>query len=241
MSTHKPTPGDESFDQFAEDYNKILGEAVSVSGESADHFTFLKVELMKELLAETSSSPGLRFLDYGCGTGRAFSAVDQVFSKPVYVGVDPSPESIRCARESGAGDRATYLLLKDVASVDDSSMDCAFAAVVFHHIPPAARSSAVRTIYDKLKPGGMFFIFEHNPYNPLTRHIVNQCPFDEDAILLPARESRSLLESGGFHDVRTRYYFFFPRSLRGLRPLEVHLGWMPFGGQYVVMGRKPRS
>lgn len=230
---------DRSFDQFANDYNKILGNAIAVSGESADYFVRIKVDMMRELLETKRITSGLRFLDYGCGTGRAFRCLDEVFDSPTYLGLDPSPESIRCARESVSDPRASFMPLDAIRQAGHSGCDVAFAAVVFHHIPPADRGLAVRDIFSALKPGGTLFIFEHNPLNPLTRKIVNECPFDKDAVLLRASEATQRIKDVGFIDVRTRYYFFFPKILSFLRPLEKYLGWNLFGGQYVVWGRRP--
>jgi len=68
----------------------------------------------------------------------------------------------------------------------------------------------------------------------LTIKAVKDCPFDEDAILLPRRELTSLVSRSGFQKVRARYVVFFPRALSALRPVEPALGWVPLGAQYVV-------
>ena len=49
-----------------------------------------------------------------------------------------------------------------------------------------------------LKPGGMLFVFEHNPLNPLTRHAVNTCVFDENAHLILARTMNNRVRKAGF-------------------------------------------
>jgi hypothetical protein len=81
-------------------------------------------------------------------------------------------------------------------------------------------------------------IHEHNPLNPLTRHAVNNCPFDENAILIKSRTLQKLLIDAGFQDVKREYRIFFPRFLRSLRPTERHLRNIPFGAQYFVTGIK---
>jgi hypothetical protein len=85
-----------------------------------------------------------------------------------------------------------------------------------------------------LKPGGNVFVFEHNVLNPLTLKAVRDCPFDEDAILLPRRELLGLARNAGFASFKARYIVFFPAPLAFLRPLEPTLGFIPFGAQYVV-------
>jgi hypothetical protein len=50
----------------------------------------------------------------------------------------------------------------------------------------------------------------------------------------PASIGVNLLISGAIG----RYYFFFPRFLAALPPLEPLLGWLPAGGQYYVVGER---
>jgi SAM-dependent methyltransferase len=112
----------------------------------------------------------------------------------------------------------------------------AVAACVFHHIPPQDRLHWTRELNRVLKPGAQFFIYEHNPLNPLTRKVVRDCEFDEDAILLPLQESRELLLQAGFDDISHDYIVFFPRILGFLRPIERLLRSLPLGAQYAVRG-----
>ena len=36
----------------------------------------------------------------------------------------------------------------------------------------------MKTLFQRLVPGGIIVIFERNPFNPVTRKIVNTCPYD---------------------------------------------------------------
>ena len=81
-------------------------------------------------------------------------------------------------------------------------------------------------------------MYEHNPYNPLTRHAVNTCSFDENAVLLKRTEVAKLFVKAGMEVVMQEYRVFFPAFLNLLRPLEKLLTWLPFGGQYFVVGKK---
>jgi SAM-dependent methyltransferase len=51
----------------------------------------------------------------------------------------------------------------------EAKFDLVIASCVFHHIPPQDRQMAIRYCYSRLKQGGHFIIFEHNP---ITRHLV---------------------------------------------------------------------
>ncbi|MBP8250267.1 MAG: hypothetical protein KAX72_09205, partial [Chitinophagales bacterium] len=89
-----------------------------------------------------------------------------------------------------------------------------------------------------IRPGGNLFIFEHNPYNPLTVRVVNNCPFDENAELIRGADMKQRFLAAGFSSASIRYRIFFPNILRGMRSLEPALSWLPLGGQYYVRSRK---
>ena len=112
---------------------------------------------------------------------------------------------------------------------------------VLHHVPPHERKSVMSTVLQKLAPGGKVVIFEHNPWNPVTRRAVAECEFDDDAILLWPGELRGLLRGVGYADVRLEYIVFFPRPLALLRPLEPRLSWLFMGAQTMTIGTRPTS
>ena len=101
----------------------------------------------------------------------------------------------------------------------DGTFDVALASCVFHHIPHDEHVALLAEIRRVLAPAGRLFVFEHNPLNPLTRHAVNTCVFDEHAelVLAPTMRSRvrERLRRGG---VATG--FSSRMLLRRLRPLE---------------------
>ena len=85
-----------------------------------------------------------------------------------------------------------------------------------------------------LAAGGSLFLFEHNPWNPLTTHAVRNCVFDENAVLINGRDMRRRVKAAGFSSPDIVYRIFFPRLLARLRPLERYLTRIPVGAQYFV-------
>jgi SAM-dependent methyltransferase len=109
---------------------------------------------------------------------------------------------------------------------------------VFHHIPPAERLAAVNYVYRCLKPGGVFALWENNPWNLIHAFAMKHSEIDKNAIPLPPPEARRLVSAERFQVIRTDYLFFFPGYLKWLRPLERLLVKVPLGAQYQVLARK---
>ena len=84
-------------------------------------------------------------------------------------------------------------------------------------------------------------IFEHNPINPLTMRVVNNCPFDEDAVLLKSKKSMSLLSSADFNQVKRRYILTIPAFNKLFRAIDRLFSWMGLGTQYYVTGTKAKD
>ena len=150
------------------------------------------------------------------------------------VGVDVSPAMV--TRAAARHPWATFCSTDDLPTL--GAFDAAYCNGVFHHIPPVMRAGAARTVFDALRPGGVFGLWENHPWNPGTRIVMHRVAFDRDAIMLNPPETRRLLSGAGFEVVRTDHLFIFPSVLGALRPLERLVSRLPIGGQYQVLGRR---
>ena len=127
-----------------------------------------------------------------------------------------------------------------VIPFEAESFDFVTAVCVFHHVPPDARLALTTEVSRVLRPGGVFGIIEHNPYNPATRLIVSRTPVDADAVLLKLSETQNLLLHAGFALDQSTYFLYFPEAIyrRAGRTLEHWLRRLPLGGQYAAFGIK---
>ena len=233
MSTQDP------FDHYATTYAETVATSVGRIGGSVEYFALRKAQLLRE---ELPQSPSV-ILDFGCGVGTLTIALAQCFSTPQVVGVDSSTESIRQAQLAKPALHAARVqyCCNDITGlpVASESTDLVVAACVFHHIPEEFRDHWLRELVRVLRPGGTVALFEHNPWNPLTRRAVERCPFDEDAVLLSYREAWSRLSVAGCVDIRVRHYLFVPPALDRLRGIERWMHWLPLGAQYAAIAGKP--
>jgi SAM-dependent methyltransferase len=225
------------FDQFAETYDDRLNDALAASGENKEFFARGRVHWLARCLQEFQQG-SRSVLDYGCGTGDTTVLLREILNSESVLGLDVSTRSLEQARRKH-GSACRFLTFPEYTP--DESMDVVYCNGVFHHIPPTERVESVKYIFRCLRPGGVFALWENNPWNPGTQYVMHRCDFDRDAVKISPLEAPRLLAGGGLEILRIDYRFFFPHALRALRPLEAFLAWLPLGGQYQVVSRKPVS
>lgn len=216
------------FDDYATDYEKLVSE--QLKGFSADrgYFSSSKINIIQPHIKQPPSV----VLDFGCGIGLNLPFLQAAFPSSNLLGTDLSDESLAVAKQRNPD---VQLISHAELSQWQDKVDLIFISGVFHHVPPIRRQDVIKQLATLLSTDGQLFVFEHNPYNPVTRHMVNTCPFDEDAVLLTRREMVGLLSKHRDLTVRAAQYFlFFPYALRGFQAFERYMGFIPLGGQYMV-------
>lgn len=156
-------------------------------------------------------------------------------------GCDVSREMLAEAereRENGSNMPTFAWIEGDTLPYQTNMFDVIATSAVFHHIPPASRASVFQELARVLKPGGRLYLFEHNPYHPITQWVVRHTAIDRNAILLTPREVSRALTTVSLSSLRLAYFLFFPPRFTRLRAFEKYLGKIPLGGQYVIVGEK---
>jgi SAM-dependent methyltransferase len=226
------------FDGYAACYDEALARGISVSGEAKEFFARGRLKWLARCLRQIPATPR-RVLDFGCGTGSAVPLLCEILGAESAVGVDVSAQSVDVARRNHGSTRTEFVRLSEYSPRGE--FDLVLCNGVFHHIPPAERAGAVRYVYQSLRPGGLFALWENNPWNPGTRYVMSRIPFDRDAIMVTPPEARTLLQQNGFGILRTDFQFIFPRALKWLRGLESRLARWPLGAQYQVLSQRARQ
>ena len=231
-----PGPQREELFDRAREYDAMLHRGLKLSGEDKTFFQRGRLADLADQLR--GSPPPRRILDFGCGLGDTTALLAELFPAAQLVGCDTAEAALEHAREHVPGGRVSFRPVEEAAA--DGSFDLCYVNGVFHHIPPEQRDDACRLVRGCLAPGGHFAFFENNPWNPGTRLVMSRIEFDRDAQTLTPPQARRLLIGNGFEiPGRTRYLFFFPRFLSGLRRLEPRLVHRPLGAQYWLLARRP--
>lgn len=232
------------FDQVARDYEKIHNRSLP-PGVSSDEFVRQKAEHVVRWIQENAGDGQFCYLDFGCGNGRLFRfLIDSIPLEPMLAegslrlfGVEPSTESIDEARRI-AGDERVCFANRLEALPAGVRFDLVISCNVFHHIPPLERAATTRELRARMKPDANLVVWEHNPFNPISRLLVKCCPFDEDARLLSLAATRRLFEENSYRYVKHAYLNLFPPSWQQLKfvsRVESKLSGLPIGAQYWVM------
>ncbi len=223
------------FDTYGGNYDEKVNAAIGFSGLKVDFFVRAKVVYLCEALAEDLGDlRGADILDVGCGIGNYHPHLPESLGSISAVDVSSSCIDVARARNPGVayqtydGRRLPYR---------DASFDAAYTICVMHHVPPDNWESFTREMRRVVRPGGLTAIFEHNPFNPLTRRAVSTCEFDANAVLLPARSTRLLLRDAGFRDVRSRHILTLPAAGGLLHKVDRLFSRVPLGAQYYAVGR----
>lgn len=222
-----------NFDDYSDSYDELMQQQHAKFGDIS-YYSDYKVNILKSIFKDFTSN--LKILEYGCGIGRNLHGIQDLFFNAEVFAYDISNESAKIAKKNNP---SIVILSEEWIADNECFFDIIFIAGVFHHIPPRLRDSVTQRLFKLLKKRGSIVIFEHNPYNPVTQHMVSTCEFDNDAVLLSKKETINLFLKQNFILIKSNYVLFVPPKLKALNFFEKFVGWLPLGGQfYVVFSKK---
>ncbi len=220
----------EEFDQYSESYTDAVNKSLSFSGTKVDAFVEAKaLDLLKFIEQRFGDPSTQKILDVGCGVGNYHPyLMGKVGS---ITGIDVSAECVAQARKAHPG--VSYDVYEGATlPYEDHTFSVAYCICVMHHVPPAAWPAFSKELIRVVKPGGAVVVYEHNPWHPLTRKVVSDCPFDRDAVLISMPKMRALLTEAGAPSVETRSILTVPPLGKLAAKLDAAFVRLPFGTQY---------
>jgi ubiquinone/menaquinone biosynthesis C-methylase UbiE len=228
----------DDFDEYAKEYRTIHTKNVKLSGVDSFYFSEMKVNL----LGEYEKNEFLKVLDIGCGDGATELFMQKYFPQWLISGIDISENSVQIAKDRNISNTDFKVYNGTNMPFLDESFDVIFVAGVLHHVEFILHQIIIKEIMRVLKKGGRLYFFEHNPLNPLTRHLVKTCIFDKNAKLLKNDYTKKLLKQYQLKISDNNFIVFFPRKgfFSKFIFLEKYLFWVPFGGQYFIRAFKAK-
>lgn len=228
------------FDAYAADYEAGMDNSMKrLVGRDAESFIELKADWLLRAMRRDlprRQPTAIRLLDYGCGVGTLLRVLRQAGFAGSLAGCDVSAGMLtEAGRRWSSGPLPELAVIEQgVAPFDSARFDIVVLSAVLHHVEPPVRHLVYADALRLLKPDGRVCIFEHNPYNPVTRWVVQRTPIDRNAQLLYPGEVKAGLAEAGASRLTTQYIMFFPPRWKLFRPVERRLHWLPCGAQYAV-------
>jgi SAM-dependent methyltransferase len=227
------------FDEFSQDYDSLLKDPIidRFTAGGREFFHARKCDLIRDYFRRRQIDTGkLEYLDVGCGRGELTMLLRGDFSR--VAGCDPSASMLEVGSKVQSKEIETRKQHGTQLPFNNAQFDFVSAVCVYHHVPLTDRAALTAEVRRVLRPGGVFAIIEHNPYNPITRLIVSRAPVDANAILISPAESRRVLRQSGFKIDAQHFFLYLPEILyRRFGRLESQLIKWPLGGQYAVFGQ----
>ena len=224
------------FDRYRDTYGDEVQRSIGFIGQDHAFFVESKARHLVDVAdRHLDAGRSAAVLDVGCGVGLTHPYLTPTFA--TVCGADVSEGVVATART--ANPVARYVVY-DGARLPfaDATFDLTFTIAVLHHVDPGAWAAFVSEMGRVTRPGGLLVIFEHNPFNPLTRLAVARCEFDAGVTLVRKRVAEDLVTRGGLDVVDTAYILFFPWRLPLARAIESRMRRLPAGAQYYVAARK---
>ena len=171
------------------------------------------------LAEHLSAKPGETILDVGAGTGSLAILVTAGEPRCSYRGIDPDGAAVAIARRKVAlaGSRAAF----DVGSLgahvasDSERVDKVVCSLVLHQVPLAEKRRLLRSMLERLKPGGQLFVADYGAQESLAMRLAFRLTvqlLDGKADTQPNADGvLPLLIAGvGFHELVTLNAFRTP-------------------------------
>jgi SAM-dependent methyltransferase len=223
------------YDRHRDRYAADLDAAVRFSGKDHSFFTRRKAEELLRL-AERHVGPaaGLSALDVGSGIGLTDAYLTGRFAS--LTGVDVAQGVLERAAERNPDAEYSVYDGKRLPFAD-ASFDVTFTVCVVQVLPPERRAAFIAELQRVTAARGIVVVFEHNPYNPLTRLAVRRFSLGHDARMLPARKVANLFREAGCEVLESAHILVVPSDSGPAQRLERSLQRLPVGAQYAVAAR----
>ena len=217
-----------NFDNYADNYNEHINKSFGSLENNLDYYHIKKSEILK---MELGYQPK-KILDLGCGVGTMLKLLSKQFPDSIFYAQDESPKSMDYIKKN----HPNVNCLSNLNT--EEKFDLIFLSNVIHHVKSSERDDLFKKIHSLLNPEGKLFIFEHNPYNPLTLKLVANCEFDADAELIKKKDLIKICKRNNLKIFKSGYIHFFPSKLGFLFKIENYLKWLFLGAQYFCIFQK---
>ena len=233
----------QNFDKESEVYTEMLENGIKNTGFSFDYIQEYKVlDLKEEVKKYTNPENELKILDFGCGIGLVTQYLRKHFPNSTLYACDYSKKSIEKCMERNKNIQNLHIMPTNGSDIPFAEkFDIIFIANVVRHISRPNQKIIFDNLYNSLAENGRIMMYEFNPLNPVSLYFYykEDRQYDpENVRIMSAGYSRKLFKSANFKDIKTKYRFFVPSSLKKLLWIEKYLKKCPIGANYYLIAKK---
>lgn len=203
------------------------------------------VRLVKKFLKDAKK---LNCLSIGCGTGEAEAHYASYFNK--VIGIDYSKAMIAKAKKLNLKNTKFKVMNATKLDFKDNYFEVIVIFNVLHHVQ--SYHGIIKILKEServLKNNGILLIYEMNPFNPVTRHVIKTLDIDKEVNLngfkrnkfpttLSPKQLKTITDKTNLKKITDYFLIFFPKMLGFLNPLETFFEKIPLGGLYVSIFKK---
>jgi len=223
---------DNDFDNYVDNYDELLSKDTNFFTKNTDYFSEYKIEIIKKRLKILSPQ---KILEPGCGIGRNLKELRKAYKNSIIVGTDISKQSVAYVN---ANINFVECFEEDFVDHKLNNFDLLLVSGVYHHLDTKNWDSFTDLCAKRLKKGGEMVIFEHNPFNLITRYIVSRCPYDKGVRLIRKKNLINCIKNHKLSVLNEGYCLFVPQKFNALKKYEYFFRWLPLGGQYFIHVKK---
>jgi ubiquinone/menaquinone biosynthesis C-methylase UbiE len=167
----------------------------------------LDSRLWRMVLELAGVSPGEKFLDVGCGTGRlALAASAAVGPSGEAHGIDAAPEMITVARRKAARARAAakfHVGPFEEMPFESRYFDVITSTLVMHHLPPEVKRDGFLEARRVLKAGGRFIAVDYQSPPAGSAGLLSRLFLGRHMGHAAIEDSLDLLREAGFSELES--------------------------------------
>ena len=219
-----------NFDEYVENYEDLTNKNLRFFNKSRKYFDSYKIEIASRIYKSPKN-----ILDFGSGIGLCIPFIKEYFPTAKIYATDTSEKSLNYL--SKKHEDINTLKTNDLHDYKNY-FDLIIIVGVFHHVIKKERLNLMKEIEILLRNKGKIIIFEHNPYNFITKKLVKMCPYDDGVELIKMKELKHIINKSNIRIIDKGFTLFFPSIFFFLRKFEKYLKLLPLGGQYYISGLK---
>jgi len=229
------------FDNYAKNYFKEMSHPLrNIISKDGDYFIEAKYNIIKDAFTLIKNSKdGFVAVDIGTGLG----LFEHFFNKEniKIFALDLSFNMLKIGQLINPLKLKGLYFQGDALSIPlhENFSDIVFASCVFHHLLEDEIRIVLKEMTRICKQNGLIIVFEHNPYNIITKFVVKTTKLDRNANLLKPEEIIKMMGVSKLNLIEVKYFLYGNNKVDAWVEKRIPFASkFPLGGQFCIIAKK---